>query len=331
MFLKLTTFAADWRLISNLKYGIIQCRTPTGDINVSATGDLASVVQRLETDLEQCMESLSQKVQADSTAIHTHHLLTITGIDGSAECHQDLAVYCVGQIAKAVQINLDIKADLLGVENEDARNQLIRDVYSVIGESNDDLTVRQKRDERDPWLFEALSHLLVHLSTKKKELLPVGTLIGLTMTHRGVNEPGLDLVAVYTNTTVGIGIGESKCREDDPSAGLREAAETFEKVDLGDYAPELRRIVGQMRYAMSADYQGQITGAFWENERAYLPFIGYDANHNPQWTAERDALRSLAVPVTHIILVPLPIEEFRDFFDALAGEMRTYLTSLEEQ
>ena len=182
---------------------------PAQEVNVPAD-DLANIVQRLEADIEQCMESLSERLHVTSMAVDTHRLLTITGIDCSAGCLRDLGVYCVGQIAKAVQVNLEIRADLLGVDNEDARSHLIQDVYSVVGENNDGLTDKQKRDERDPWLFEALSHLFVHLSTKNRDFLPVGALIGLTMTHRGVKEPGLDLVAIYTSTVVGLGVGESK-------------------------------------------------------------------------------------------------------------------------
>jgi len=293
--------------------------------------DLKTIVQQLESDLEQCLESLRERLQATLAPVSTHRLLAVAGVDRSPECLRSLAVYCVGQIAKAVQVNLEIKADLLGINDEDTHAQLIGDVFSVIGENNDALTDVQKRDERDPWLFEALSHLFVHLSTRKGDFFPVGTLIGLTMTHRGVKEPGLDLVAIYASDIVGMSIGESKTREDDPSGGLREAVEKFENVDLGHYDAELRRIVGQMRYAMPTSYQEQITGAFWKDERAYLPFVGYDSSHNPRWTNEREALKSLAVPITHRILVPLPIENFRDFFDSLADEMRAYLVSLERQ
>lgn len=291
--------------------------------------DLAAIAQRLEQDIDRCLESLSGRLRVGSADAGTHQLLTIIGIDCSQECLQDLAVYCVGQIAKAVQINLEIKADLLGIDNEDARVQLINDVYSVIGENNDALTDLQKRDERDPWLFEALSHLFVHLSTRRGDFLPVGIPIGLTMTHRGAKEPGLDLVAIYVSTAVGLSVGESKAREDGPSNGLREAAKKFVEVDLGNYESELRTIVGQMRYAMPTEYQGQMTGAFWRNERAYLPFICYDSKHNPRWTDEREALRPLDVPATHRILVPLPVENFRKFFDDLADAMRAYLASLE--
>jgi hypothetical protein len=291
--------------------------------------DLAAIARRLEQDIDRCLESLSGRLQVGSADAGTHQLLTIIGIDCSQECLQDLAVYCVGQIAKAVQVNLEIKADLLGIDNEDVRVHLINDVYSVIGENNDALTDLQKRNERDPWLFEALSHLFVHLSTGRGDFLPVGIPIGLTMTHRGVNQPGLDLVAIYASTALGLSVGESKAREDDPSKGLREAAKRFGEVDLGNYDQELRTIVGQMRYAIPIEYQEQITGVFWRDERAYLPFICYDSRHNPRWADEREALRPLNVPATHIILVPLPIENFRKFFDDLADAMRTYLATLE--
>lgn len=299
-------------------------------MNVSTKDEPASVVQKLEADVNKCLECLCEKLEVTSTPTNSHRLLTVTGLDRSPGCLRELAVYCVGQIAKAVQVNLKIRADLLG-DDDEACVQLTRDVSSVIGENNDALTAIQKRDERDPWLFEALSHLFVNLSTRKKAFLPVGSLIGLTMTHGHVKEPGLDLVAIYVDTTVGLSIGESKAWEDDPSGGLREAAEKFLEVDSGTYDPDLRAIVGQMRSAMPDEFQGQITGAFWREERAYLPFIGYSSTHNPRWTSERKAFKSLGVPSTHRILVPLPIDGFRDFFDDLADAMRTYLASLEEQ
>jgi hypothetical protein len=292
--------------------------------------DLATIVQKLEADIEQCLESLSERLHVTSVAIDTHRLLTVTGIDCSAECLRDLAIYCVGQIAKAVQVNLQIKADLLGIEDQDARNQLIRDVYSVIGDNNDALTNEQKRDERDPWLFEALSHLFVHLSIRNEDFLPVGRLIGLMPSHRSVKEQGLDLIAVYVGDAVGFGIGESKAWENDPSGGLLSAADKFSKVDLGGYDPDLRAAAGIMRHAMPVEHQNQMTGAFWRGERAYLPFIGYSSNNNPRWTSEREALRSLGVPSTHRLLFPTPLENFRHFFDCLADEMRVYLSSLKE-
>jgi hypothetical protein len=303
---------------------------PIREINVLMADDVASIIQKLEADIERCLGTLSKRLHVTPAAIGTHHLLTISGIDCSTACLQDLAVYCVGQIAKAVQINLKIRADLLGFENEDARNQLIQDVYSVIGENNDDLTDEQKRDERDPWLFEALSHLFVHLSTRNQSFFPVGKLIGLMPTHRSVKEQGLDLVAVYAGDNVGFGIGESKAWENDPSGGLQAAAKKFLEVDLGKYDADLRMTAGIMRHAMPVEYRNQMTSAFWKEERAYLPFIGYSSNHNPRWTSEREVLRSLSVPSTHRLLCPMPLEDFRDFFDRLASEMRTYLRSLEE-
>lgn len=292
--------------------------------------ELLSIVSTLESDIERCLESLCDRLQVAVEAVGTHVVLTITGLNRSPDCLRDLAVYCVGQITKAVQVNLEIRSDLLGLDNEDAREQLIRDVCSVIGEDHDALTNEQKEDERDPWLVEALSHLFVHLSTRNPHFLPVGQLICLMPMHGHVKEPGLDLVAAYVNVDVGLGIGESKAWENNPSGGLRSAAGKFSDVDLGSYDSDLRAAVGLMRYAMPPIYQNRITGAFWREERAYLPFISYSSHNSPRWTSDRQALQSLNIPPTHRILVPMPIQEFRSFFDDLADAMRNYLASLEE-
>jgi hypothetical protein len=293
------------------------------------TDNAATIVQRLEDDIAQCLESLNERLVVNCTDVATHRLLTINGIDCSKECLHDLAVYCVGQIAEAVQANLDIRADLLGIEDAEALTQLLSDVHSMIGQNNDVLSYEQKRDGRDPWLFEALSHLFTNLSTRNPDFLPVGRLIGLMPTHSKVTEQGLDLVAIYAGIEVGLGIGESKKRENDPSGGLREAAEKFTDIDSGNYETDLRKAVGLMRQVMPTEYKDQLTGAFWKNERAYLPFIGYDSRLNPRWTSEREALRLLQVPVSHKLLIPLPIDNLRGFFDDLADAMRDYLESLE--
>jgi len=288
-----------------------------------------TLIRKIEKDIERSLELLRETVEVEPVSVDTHQLVRITGIDQSRECLMALAIYCVGQIAKAIQVNLEIRADLLG-DNSDARIQLARDVYSVIGEDNSSLTDKQKRDERDPWLFEAISHLIVHLSRIKRELLPVGTLIALTMAHCSAKEKGLDLVAVYFDKELGLGIGESKAKEDDPSRGLREAIGKFSDVDRGEYDAQIREIVGLMRYALSAEYQEQITPAFWKNERAYLPILGYSSNRRPRWILPRKSLEKLAVPSTHRILMPLAIDEFRTFFDKLSDAMRCYLKSLGE-
>lgn len=296
--------------------------------------DLSLFTGKLEADTEQSLLSLDELVQVTAVTIGTHKLLTIVGFDRSPDCLLCLAVYCVAQIANAVQVNLQIRADLLGIDDQDSCEQLLQDVYSVIGKSNEAKTPKQKKwkeDERDPWLFEALSHLCVHLSIRNPDLLPVGTLVALVPMHGKVKKQGLDLVSVYVSPQIGLGIGECKARENNPWVGLQAAADKFQNVDMGNYDPELRTVVGLIRFAVPAEQRNQMTRAFWKEERAYLPIIGYNANHNPQWSSEQDALKELGVPPTHRLLIPLPLQDFRDFFDDLADAMRTYLESLKEE
>ena len=296
--------------------------------------ELSIITNKLESDTKQSLQSLGETIQVKAVPVGTHKLLTIAGMDSSSECLRCLAVYCVAQIADAVLVNLEIRADLLGIDDQNSCEQLIQDVYSVIGETNEAVTKKQqkrKQDERDPWLFEAFSHLCVHLSISNPTILPVGTLVALMPLHGKVKEQGLDLVSAYVSSHIGLGIGECKAWENNPWGGLKAAGEKFRNVDLGNYDSALRTAVGLMRFAMPIEQRNQMTRAFWKEDRAYLPIIGYNAKHNPQWSSEQGVLKELGVPSTHRLLVRVPIEQFRDFFDDLADEMRTYLESLKGQ
>ena len=286
------------------------------------------LAQRIERDVTASINSLCRVINLEHINHETHSLLLISGITRTDECLQCLAVYCVGQIANAIQANLSIRADLLG-DGEDTIDRLSNDVFSVIGENNNALTLEQKRDERNPLLFEFISHLLVHISVHRPEFHPTGRLIGLFPVHVTVNIPGLDLIALYANEeNVGLGVGECKAREDSPSPALIEASKKFIDIDLGNRDSEIRTNVSLIRFGLPDEYQSRITGAFWREERTYYPFIGYSNRHNPRWGNRRAALMRLNVPPERRILIPLAIE-FQDFFDDLSNQMRIYLESLE--
>lgn len=282
----------------------------------------------LETDIKDALDRLAERISVEPRQAASHQVLLVKGIDGSPECLRALAIYCVGQIAKAVQVNLELRADLLGVGLQ-AQRQLASDVYSIIGATNSALSNGQKETERDPWLFEALSHLLIHLSRHKRDLLPAGKLVGLSMTHSHAKDHGLDLVAIYEGPLVGLGLGECKAWEKRPSDALRDASGKFADIEAGNYEAELRAVVGLMRKHLPSGLQTQIIGAFWHDERSYLPFIGYDSRISRDWGRKRKVLDRLAVPTSHRILFPVPINQFRIFFDKLSDAMRAYVKTVE--
>lgn len=181
-----------------------------------------NLIQSIEHDMELALHHLCGILDVELSNHETHTLLRISGIQQSQECLNCIAIYCVGQILNAVQVNLTIRADLLGTD-EKAIDRIVQDVYSVIGENNEILTNKQKIEERNPWLFETISHLLVHSSRIRPEFHPVGQLLGLLPVHGKVKEPGLDLVAIYISDDIGLGIGEMKAWENDPSAALKKS------------------------------------------------------------------------------------------------------------
>lgn len=65
----------------------------------------------------------------------------------------------VSLIAKAIDANLDVRADIM----EAGKEELIESVLDTIGEVNE-LDQDFIEDKRNPWLAEALIHLLLFIS-----------------------------------------------------------------------------------------------------------------------------------------------------------------------
>src|SRR4051794_30592588 len=88
----------------------------------------------------------------------SHWCLNVAGID-SPDSIAALGVYCTGLIAQVVRVDLSLSDALLG-RTDAFRDRLNAMVARAVGDSNDiDETFRTK--QRDPWITEALGHLLL--------------------------------------------------------------------------------------------------------------------------------------------------------------------------
>ena len=75
------------------------------------------------------------------------------------------------------------------------------------------------------------------------------------------------------------------------------------------------------------DVQEGLAGAFWRNERSYLPFICCEDNQSLNWLGDRPVLRRLEVPTNRKILYPIPLTHGRNTFDRICESMRSYVTT----
>ena len=174
-------------------------------------------------------------------------------------------------------------------------------------------------------MWEAISHMLIHLSRYKEEFHPSGQVLAKTGLKHDVNDHGLDLIAIYKAANLGISAGECKAYLNDPSRAIADASNRLSEIDENKRDIELRAVINQLRGVLDEDAQQGLAGAFWRNERSYLPFICCDDDWSLNWQEHRTVLRRLDVPTNRKILYPLPLVHGRHTFDRICNLMRSYV------
>ena len=124
---------------------------------------------------------------------------------------------------------------------------------------------------------------------------------------------------------------ESKAYKDNIDGAISKAVGFFREVNEGKkHAVRIRQTVQIMRSSLPEDKQAQVPNSFWKRARAYLPNPHYDASCRVDWTNSRPSFRTLRLDGVNIDIVVMPhiINEFDNFFNEIAGEMRAFARSL---
>ena len=275
----------------------------------------------LADDVEAALAVLHAQLSTTVEEHATHCVLSVEDFE-RPECVEATAIYLVGSIAVAVKQNMNVRCALY--EEDEIVRDLSSDIESVI-ESDNNITEDYRTRTRNPWLWEGISHLMIHLSRFDASLHPAGDVLAKTTVKHDVNDHGLDLVGIYRGGTIGVTAGESKAYVSDPARGIRDASNRLQEVDLQLRDSELRSTVDQLQYSIPEADQDQIAGAFWRQERSYVPFVCCDSTHAEDWTSgNRQTLNRLNVPASRKLLVPLSIVSANDVFDSICSLMRAY-------
>ncbi len=273
----------------------------------------------LVSDVGAALDVLADRLTVTHQEATSHSILLIDGF-ADREVREAIAVYLVSLICQSVDANLRVRQALF---NEDTFDRDVRrDVISVIGKKSAKLIYKTNR--RDPWIWEGICHLFVHLSKDDNTFHPSGKVLAKTSVKYDVVDHGLDLIAIYRARNLGISAGECKAYFKDPSRAIQDAASALNEIDANVRDIEIRAAVSQLRSALTTTNQAKIADAFWRDERTYFPFVCCDHAHARDWTLGRKSLRALKVPVTKRLLVPCSIKKARKAFDYIAKSMRVY-------
>lgn len=275
---------------------------------------------QLHVDLETALADLDANVQVAASQYDGHSVLEFDGLQLPV-CITAQAIYLVGVVASSIQFNLRINKALF--DEETISEDMSKNVAEVIGESNA-VEAEWKRDVRNPWIWECIAHLLLHLSRWNAGRHPPGEIVGMTTPHLNATERGLDFFAIYRSAPFGISVGECKAYLEDPGRAITDAADILAEIDRDERDMQIRQLVTRIRPALPPDVQDQLAGAFWRNERCYFPMVCCDAIHAGNWERSRPKLNRLEPLAHRKIILPHCLNDAEQFFDQLSDEMRNY-------
>ncbi|KYP79597.1 hypothetical protein [Ferroacidibacillus organovorans] len=296
---------------------------------MTAEKSILNLTEKIESAMNESILALQSLLRIEKYESSTHHTVIVTGWDNDRDSKHLIAQYLVGLRASAIDCALNIKAYLL--EDSDVGKVDLRgSVSEIVGASNDSLTKVQKRDERNPWLAEAIWHLCLVLANKKPEIHPPGRVIAVKDVHVKAKDHGLDGLALYVNDQgIGLSVIESKAYKNDPSRAIEKAIKYFKEIDGDKHTTRIRQDVNAMRIGLPRDVQEQVRGLFWNKLRTYMPNPHYDAATIMDWTQPHNVFsRHLSVDKESIIVMPHIIRDFDRFFEEISDLMREFVEGL---
>lgn len=281
--------------------------------------------RQLQYDARDALRLLTTRLTLELTECKSHSVLLVTNLEAE-ECLRATAIYLVSAIAQSIEANLTLRDALF--DEEHFQRDLSADVVTVIGEHNSDEHFSTM--VRNPWMWEGISHMLIHLSRHVPEFHPSGRVLAKTSVKHDVHDHGLDVISIYKTNALGISAGECKAYFEDPSRAIADASRVLSEVDSNRRDIEIRAAVNQLQSSLTRNSRSQIAGAFWKDERSYLPFVCCDESHARDWNRNRRALQRLAIPVSKKCLIPVALPNARELFDRICNVMRGYAAMEDE-
>jgi hypothetical protein len=309
--------------------GLPALRMTEGDVGMS-------LPEQIEDAMRNAIQDLTVVLEWEVLDAPTHRTVIVIGWNRDDSTRQAIAHYLVGLRACAIDAALNIRAEL--EDSEEDRIEVLGNVIAIVGEDNAEDTEEQKRRkiyERNPWIAEGIWHLCMIIAAKqRREIHLPGAIIALNYAHPIAKDHGLDVAAIYEigdKDLFGLSFIESKAYKDNIDGAISKAVGFFREINEGKkHALRIRQTVQIMRSSLPGDKQAQIPNSFWKRTRAYLPNPHYDASCRVDWTNSRPSFDTLRLDGvnTDIIVMPHIINEFANFFDEIADEMRAFARSL---
>lgn len=144
-----------------------------------------------EEAVESSLAYLRQNLALDISVVESHTVIAVQGCD-RPDSILHLGRFLVGAIAQAIRTDLSLQPLLISPGYE-GQEELGRDVSKVIGTEGAALTDHERTHGRDPWIGEAIGHLMLVLSDRSPHPGVPAPMVAAHLPHVEPREHGLDL------------------------------------------------------------------------------------------------------------------------------------------
>lgn len=272
--------------------------------------------------LDDALDQLGASLSFESNdGASSHTLVVATGLDDPS-VPEALARYAVGALAGWVQYDATIAARFAvqGIENRDEIRKLVAVIVEPPGDATADGLETWRQTWRDPWIAEVLIHALLILTRSHTTQIVSGSVVAAMPPHPVPKRQGLDALAIYDENAVAVMvIGETKASENNGSAQLTIACDSFDKVDQGLAGPDLRDALKALAPYIPVQLAAEMSEELWRDQRCYVPAVVYETAFDG--TANRPRLNQLTPTQARKRLLVLRTTAFRKFFDDVATAM----------
>ena len=279
------------------------------------------IAEEISTAAADGLSTLTGRITCEKELRTSHTVIRIQNLAADEALCFGIAAYVVALRARSIDVALRIRKAALP-DAPETKADLLSDIKKMCGVDPVPVDIALfKQNQRNPWLSECFTHMLMHAASVHPDTHSPGAVLGAWTTHTRPNDPGLDVATLYRRDgSLGVGILETKACENTAPAAVQDATRYFQEVDAGEHSDRLRQAVDMLSSALDAEEAATLSLMLWRDERAYIANPQYEFGlPGTSWSKRRPTLAALEPDRDRVVILACPIDDFQGFFDCLAA------------
>jgi hypothetical protein len=267
--------------------------------------------------VEEAVAALRERLKFSTQAVGSYTVVCVGGCD-NPDTIPWLGLFLAGVVAQMVAIDLRLVSYLSA--GLDGQAELKRDLDELLGAEGEPLSDHHRTHQRDPWMGEALGHLLLKLSDEAPHPCFPAPAIAAIPPHVQAKDKGLDMFGLLY-PEFAVALGEVKTSKENIADLLLKAEAGLKAIKDGERDARLRRDAHALSLATPEQVRPHVVGAFWKRSSCLVALLCYEDDIDLE--VVRGGLDELADEGVDCRLIALQHPDHDRFMSDIAAAMRT--------